>query len=650
MTPQEDFRPGMYGSDIEEFRGHFGDIKNALGRDAGTLESLVAQVGELVRGDAAGRELVNRVGQATAQVITRVEQLTGRTEQLAGVVERLLAGLGERDEALVRNLVSELTSKLGGTQQQNKAQDKGAGRGEAIAQITSKIDTTANALASGQADLTDKVGRGLGDLKGLIKEVLAEVKKSGAASADAAPAAVAPAAAAPPAPPAQPAQPAQPKISLAQAVDAVLGRFGKQVKERKTTPQGRRLFLVGRVWVVEIGSGLGRKSNLREMLLGAVEEVDGQRGAGEAAVVCVPQVVEDTLAAEPRLAVEAGKRRVFVVSPAYLEGFIRAANTGGSAAGVVTPGDLTRLEQLVVSAGKSLRELPNSEGSRSTLAEILRTVGKLKERLGGEKGEAQPDGGAAREGGAEAEPARQESTRTPGPPPQKGSAEAGTATRADGDRAPAPAADGAGPKKVGPESTAAPTAAPSAEPARERVAAAEDASPRPAAEVAHQPERPAQSKDAAAPLVESGEQGARGDKGKNSGGGDGRQGAVAAGGSAQAEEVGHAAGEAPAQPARPRPAEAARPAEASTKEDGASASPSAAGAERPQRAEKSPAEGDAEGQPSEVAPPPGGQSLRRLRQQTGGSGGGAAPPRSSWQQPAAAAGGAAQTSGSESST
>lgn len=364
-TPPAVDRPGMYEADIEDIRRRFEAVAGGLEEDLRVTREMARALPGLIQKAEQTRGAAEKIGEATVAVVTRLEQLTRRTEELAGMVGPLVKLLEGRDDQVLAKIAELLDARLPPAGQKEKQ-----GRGSEVAsQITSKIDSAANSLAAGQADLGAKVEAAMADMKRQLGELGRRIQQDDRrrdAGGDQTKAAAA--AAAPPPPP------------LPQRVDGVIARLEKSVKERARSERGRRLFLVGRVWVLELPEPGGQqKQPPRDALLSAVTEIEQKRKKGEVAVVVVAETFETYLASDGKLADEAAKRRVFITGASTLESFIRAANTGATDGGQrgAAP-DLEPIRSLVVEAGRELRELPGSDGVRAKLVRVVSMLGANK--------------------------------------------------------------------------------------------------------------------------------------------------------------------------------------------------------------------------------------------------------------------------------
>lgn len=366
LEPRTDERPGMYGSDIEEMRRNF---ITALG----TLTGMGEQVEELLRlatgavaGDQQALEVMTRVGVVATAGAKRSEALTERVE---GLATTLSGKLGEVGAALGR-IEATLQARAEAEAKEAAAKGRGAGVGQ---RLEGKIDAATQAIVGGQHELNTHVTR-----------ALEEIRRAVAAGSTQ----------------------AQGQTSTTQAVDRVVGRLGKMIKERGQTKTGRRTWLAGRCRIVEAGAG-ATSGGGREELPGAVEEADAGRAKGGVAVVVAIGRAAEVAQADAKMAEEAARQKVFVVDAQSLESFVRTANAaqpaGGQNPAVVT--DLVVVCEEIRAVGAELRAVQGSGPARHRLASLLGTVDKIRERVGGGANTNAQGAGAGGAGAVGATPA-----------------------------------------------------------------------------------------------------------------------------------------------------------------------------------------------------------------------------------------------------
>lgn len=378
VTPGEE-RPGMYRSDVEEMRRSFG----GLGADVTDLRALVAEVVKGLAGvkaaDGRTGDLTSRVAEVVAQLVERTEQLTTRVEGAAGRLDGLEASLVAKVTEAVLRAKPAAQGEQGGKARSAEIIE------QVVAQLGGKIGDATNSIVATNADLGATVDARIGRLEASLGEAVRLLREAAAAQ----PAAAAPAQPTAQAPAPAPTSPAPKPRETARLVDEAVERLGKQIKERGTTPKGRRLFTAGRVRFAEMAAPGTRiqADKLGDVLKEAMEEVEAQKLSGAPGLVVVCDEAEALLATRRDLVEEATRRRVYLVSARTLETFVRCANAGGGGssgpAGQTAPAnqngpELGRAYDLIVAAGSELRSLTGSEGIRAKLVEAADVVKRLK--------------------------------------------------------------------------------------------------------------------------------------------------------------------------------------------------------------------------------------------------------------------------------
>lgn len=284
-----DARPGMYISDIEEFRREFVQIKKRLHGVEGEV-ARVTGLGEKLTGQTA---MLEKVGIVMTGVARRCEDLTVRVEdgrtQMLRVAEAEEARAG-RDEALWKRLdgLKELCVRM---VKQAEAEGQGAAAG-----IVSRLEALLEGVKA--QSVSERVE------SGLPESVLREDKM----------------------------------ISCQALLDEALARLGdggggdgRGISSQLRSKSGRRMWTMGRVRIVEAGSGgqVGSEDERSAGVEEAIAEVKAVRRGGEVCVV----VVEPGARVGDAGIKKAAERRVFLLEAGSLESFVRT--TLGSVGGCV---------------------------------------------------------------------------------------------------------------------------------------------------------------------------------------------------------------------------------------------------------------------------------------------------------------------------